>query len=260
MKEREQLRARVAVGERGERLAVRLSEPEEAPAELAILYLHGFGSTQAGEKAEYFRARAVEAGVAFCSFDFRGHGRSEGSMRELTFARTLEDVAAVRAWLAGRGYRRVALFGSSMGGATALWHAAEQPAGVVAGVHIAPAVAMGRGLERWAGEAGLERWRREGVLRYRSELVDCDLGWEIVEDLRSRDFDALAERTVTPMLLFQGQRDDAVEWRDVERFARRAPPGRVELVLFADGDHRLTDRKPELWRRALAFLRRREAA
>ena len=44
------------------------------------------------------------------------------------------------------------LIGSSMGGATALWHAARRPAEVLASLLIAPAVGMGRGLERWAGE------------------------------------------------------------------------------------------------------------
>jgi uncharacterized protein len=175
-------------------------------------------------------------------------------MRELTLGRGLEDVAAVRGWLAGRGYRRCALFGSSMGGATALWHAARHPEGVAAAVHIAPAVAMLGWLERWAGPAGLERWRREGTIRYADERVDCQLGWPLIEDLREYRLDELVASYRTPTLLFQGRRDATVDWRDVAGFAARVRPGVVELVTFEDGDHRLIEHLPELWRRAAAFL------
>lgn len=224
-----------------------------------MLYLHGFGSVQSGEKATFFRARAVAAGLAFCSFDFRGHGESGGSLRDITLTRNLEDVAAVRAWLAGRGHERVVLFGSSMGGATALWYADAHPAGVLAAVHVAPAVGMLGGFERWAGPEGIERWHREGTIRFRNELVEADLGWGLVEDLRGRDLDALARRTAVPTMFLQGKRDATVDWRDVAHFAAAAPPGTIELVLYDDGDHRLTDRKDELWRRALAFLREHAA-
>jgi len=243
-----------------ERIAVRLDEPASVQSSFAILYLHGFGSRQAGEKATFFRARALEEGWPFCSFDFRGHGASEGSMRELTLSRNLEDVAAVRRHLAGRGHERLALFGSSMGGATALWHAAREPEGVIGAVHVAPAVGMLQELERWAGAEGLERWRRDGTIRYTSELVDCELGWAMVEDLRGYRNEELAARYRTPTLLFQGRLDTTVDWRDVDAFAAAAAPGLVDLRVFEDGDHRLVDRKELLWREARRFLARAEAA
>ncbi|GMU64857.1 MAG: acetyltransferase [Acidobacteriota bacterium] len=252
-------RERIEVGGRGEQLVVHF-DPPAAGTGPAILYLHGFGSVQSGEKATFFRARAVEAGLAFCSFDFRGHGESEGSMREISLTRNLEDVAAVHAWLVERGHGPVALFGSSMGGATALWYADSRPGEIVAAVHIAPAVGMLAGFERWAGREGLERWRREGTIRFRNELVEAELGWGLLEDLRDRDIDALARRTAVPTMFLQGKRDATVDWRDVSRFVSLAPPGSIELVLYEDGDHRLTDRKEDLWRRALAFLREHAAA
>lgn len=239
----------------GERLAVRfLPARSGSEAPFCFLYLHGFGSVQSGEKAEHFRARAAERGLPFCSFDLRGHGASDGSLRDLTFGHCLEDLAAVRAWLAGRGERRIVLFGSSMGAAAALWHAGEHPEDLVAAVHVAPAVAMRAGLERWAGEAGLERWRREGNIRFRNELVDAELGWELVEDLRRRDFGELAARYRTPTLVFQGRLDATVDWRDVASFAAGCPPGVVDLRIFEDGGHRLTERKDEIWATACAWL------
>jgi pimeloyl-ACP methyl ester carboxylesterase len=236
-------------------LAVRLVRPAGGqPARFAFLYAHGFGSTQSGEKADFFRARARAEGIPFCSFDFQGHGESGGSMRDLTFTRNLEDLARVHDWLSDLGLGNVVLIGSSMGAATALWHAARRPGQVLASLLIAPAVGMGRDLERWAGTEGLERWQREGTIRFSSPVVETDLDWGLIADLRRFDLEVLSAAYRTPTLVLQGMLDDTVDYREVTRFVARSPGGLFRLRLFEDGDHRLTDRKDELWKEMRSFL------
>lgn len=258
MEAREWLELEGADG-RPERLAVRFERPGDDPP-LVIVYAHGFGSTQGGEKAELFRARALARGWAFCSFDFRGHGASGGSMRELTFSRNLADLAAVRSWVQRRRVERLALFGSSMGGAVALWSAAVDPAGVISTAQIAPALGMAAGMERWAGPERLERWRREGEIEFGNALVSTHLGWALMEDLRRYPAAELARRHAVPTVLFQGRLDDTVDWQDVAAFAEAAAPGTVDLRLFDDGDHRLLDRKELLWSAAAELFAARLAA
>lgn len=236
-------------------LAVRLARPGgEVRSRFAFLYLHGFGSTQSGEKADFFRQRALIEGIPFCSFDFQGHGDSGGSMRELTFSRNLDDLARVHDHLCDLGLSSVVLIGSSMGGATALWHAARRPGQVLASLLIAPAVEMGRSLERWAGEMRLERWRREGWIRYESPVVEADLGWGLIADLRRFDLEVLSAACRTPTLVLQGMLDDTVDFREVTRFVARSSGGLFRLRLFDDGDHRLNGRKEELWDEMRDFL------
>ncbi|MGE0639015.1 MAG: alpha/beta hydrolase family protein [Thermoanaerobaculia bacterium] len=245
----------VATWSRPSHLAVRLSLPAARPAApFCILYLHGFASGQSGEKAAFFRSRALAANLPFCSFDFQGHGESGGELRDLTFSRNLDDVARVHDYLIARNLGNVVLLGSSMGGATALWHAARRPERVLAGMHIAPAIGMGRALERWAGPARLESWQKEGTILYEEGNVRTLLDWDLVEDLRRFDVEVLASGCRTPTLLLQGKQDGSVDYRDVVRFVARAPGGYFRLQLFEDGDHRLVDRKPELWAEMLAFL------
>ena len=94
----------VGAGGEPSHLAVRLRRPPGGGrSRFAFLYLHGFGSAQSGEKADFFRERAVADGIPFCSFDFQGHGESGGTMRDLTFSRNLEDLGAVHDFLAGQG-------------------------------------------------------------------------------------------------------------------------------------------------------------
>lgn len=239
-------------------LAVRLARPavSRSPG-LAVLYCHGFGSSQAGDKATFFGHRFVAAGIPFCSFDFQSHGASGGEFVDLTLSRNVGDIGRVHDWLRSEGLPRVLLVASSMGGGAALWYAARRPADVVAGLHVAPAIDLGARLLAEAGEEGIERWRREGRRRIAHPLVDCDLGWGLVEDLSRHPPVDLAAATSVPTLLLQGVEDTAVDWRVAVELVAACRGGAVELCLLADGDHRLLDRKDHLFRLMLGFLEAR---
>lgn len=243
---------RLAIGDDGDDLAVRWHAPEGAP--LALFYLHGFGSSQDGEKGAWFRRAAAEAGLAFCSFDFRGHGTSGGSLTALRMSRILEDGEAVLDWLEERWSGPIAFFGSSMGGAAALWLAAAHPHRFAAGLAIAPALGMRASLERRLGVEAVADWRRTGRLPFRTELVETELDWSLMEDLDRYPAAGLPSRLRTPCLLFQGLLDESVDAATVLDFVAASGGQPVELHLFADGDHRLVDRRHRLWRLALEFL------
>ncbi len=249
------VRLEIPVGEAGETLALRLDAPRGgAEAPFTVLYFHGFGSRQAGEKAEFFRRSVLGAGFPFASLDFRGHGESGGDMRGITLSRQLEDALAARRALEERGRRRFALLGSSFGGLTGLWHAALHSENVVAGLHLAPALGLGEEIAAQLGPEGVARWRREGARRFSNDLGTWDIGWGFVEDFEAYPVERLVGLQRTPALLFQGALDDQVSWIRVRDFAAACPDGRVELVLYEDGGHRLTERLEEIWRKMRGFL------
>jgi len=83
----------------------------------AIVILHGYSGSVAPDLVEYGPVFRRIAGVL--GLDFRGHGESDPA--ETTFGlREVDDVGGALAWLGERGIRRVALFGTSMGGIVAL--------------------------------------------------------------------------------------------------------------------------------------------
>lgn len=250
---------RLSVAEGGPELEVRIEPARTGGGEspVTVLYLHGFGSRQDGEKADYFRTRATAAGLGFWSFDFQGHGGSGGGMRRLTLSRNLADIECVQREMRARGCDRIVVIGSSLGALSGLWHSVRHPDGIEAGLYIAPALGLEEAFRSWAGDDGLARWERDGLYTITSELGTWDLGWGFVEDLRRYSNADLASRLVTPSLLLQGKLDDQVAWRDVVELATRCKGNGVELHLFADGDHRLVDRKEHLWDLMSGFLRAR---
>ena len=109
-----------------------------APERLVIL-LHMFPADQT---AWYPFARELQArGTSALTLDFRGYGASEGGKDPGEIDR---DVRAALAFARERGYERVVLIGSSMGGTAAIVVAAAQP---VDGVISLSAPSRMRGLD-----------------------------------------------------------------------------------------------------------------
>ncbi|CAA9583571.1 MAG: hypothetical protein AVDCRST_MAG88-3640, partial [uncultured Thermomicrobiales bacterium] len=72
-------------------------------------------------------ARALlGAGYNVLLFDLRGHGESEGERYSLGWYER-RDVKGALDWAEGRGFSRIGIYGFSMGGATVLLTAAEDP-------------------------------------------------------------------------------------------------------------------------------------
>ncbi len=113
---------------------------------------------------------------------------------------------------------------------------------------------MAAGMERWAGPEGVEQWRATGRREFSHELVTCELGWELLEDLWTYDLDQLAASLACPALILQGKNDTSVDWRAVTEFAAACQRAAVELHLFGDGDHRLVDRLDHLASLVFGFL------
>src|SRR6185436_13887576 len=103
-------------------------------------------------------------------------------------------------------------------------------------------------------------WEETGTIHFENDLVACELRWELIEDLRRHPYEELLRLHRTPALLLQGKKDTSVLWKTVADFVTRSAYEGVELHLFADGDHRLTDRKDRLWELMLEFLRGRGLA
>jgi pimeloyl-ACP methyl ester carboxylesterase len=229
---------------------------DQSEADFAVVFVHGFRSVRAGEKAQALEQACARRGWTYAAFDFRGHGESSGSMLELRGSRLLEDLEAVRQFLRRQGVARLGLVGSSMGGWASAWFALRQPDAVLALALIAPGFHFLTA--RWERLSPQEReqWKQQGFLRIRNEWVDVDLGYGLVEEAPQFPVETLLTGLARPTLIFQGLHDDIVPAARVLGYFEKFAYPHMELRLYKDGDHRLTDRKEEIAEAACAFFQR----
>lgn len=123
--------------------------PGEGGDGRAVVLVHGKDACR-GHELKGDSTRLVAAlsarGIAVLAIDLRGHGRS--SRARLTYGeRERFDVLGAVDWLREQGHDRIGVLGASMGAATALLAAADEPA-IVALVADSPFADFGRMIER----------------------------------------------------------------------------------------------------------------
>jgi uncharacterized protein len=212
----------------------------------AVLFVHGFGSTRTGAKAEAMEAACARRGWTFAAFDFRGHGESGGSLLNLRATALQEDLEQVRTYLGDRGADKLFLVGSSMGGWAAAWFARKHADAVLACAFLAPAFNFLAG--RWSrlNEVERQNWLATGRLRVRNQWLDVEIGPGLMLETDQFRVEDLATSWCTPLLVFHGMRDDTVSYIESIDFIRQTTYRDVELHLFKDGEHRLLPYKEEM--------------
>ncbi len=209
-----------------------------------VVFLHGFGSSMAGEKSEALAAWCAANGRAMLRFDASGHGASGGRFEDGTIGRWLDDALAI---IDHQSEAKLLLVGSSMGGWLALLAALARPDRVMGIVGIAAAPDFTEDL-MWAAAAPVER-------RALMELGHVDtpspygpplrITRALIEDGRAH---LLLRRPIPlrlPVRLLHGQLDPDVPWETALRLAERIEGNDVCVTLIKDGDHRLS-RPPDL--------------
>ena len=241
-------------------------EGQGGPLTGPILYLHGFASSARSTKAGYFAERLQDHGVVLGCPDF-----NEPEFATMTMTRMLGQLEQA---MAGIG-KPVTLIGSSLGGTLAVIAASrfgakdqkyrriglpvkvEDSPGVTVArlVLLAPAVMFAKPGHHLLPAERVETWRERGALPFYHHGYSEErlLDFSFYEDSLTHDaFHALFDQ---PTLIFQGTRDNSVDYHTVETFANNRP--NVALTLL-DDDHQLIASLPKIWQEVEAFLGLRE--
>jgi alpha-beta hydrolase superfamily lysophospholipase len=217
--------------------------PAARQTRTAVIVLHGFSGHRLPELAAFVPWLQERHNVL--QFDFRGHGES-GPGSVTLGAHERRDVAAAVRFLESRGLGPIALFGISMGGATAIVSAPDLPvAAVIADAPFAelrhPIANRMREIGYPLSTVGARLVVAGASLRTRSRLADPI---SVVGHIAPR-----------ALLLIAPQADQLISWRQSEKlFAAAGEP--KELFLVPDAGHAEAYAvAPEAYRsRVLAFL------
>jgi pimeloyl-ACP methyl ester carboxylesterase len=209
---------------------------------VTIFYLHGFASSSNSTKAGYFADRLREHRAALECPDF-----NIPDFSTMTMTRMLAQLDAALA----RAGEPATLIGSSLGGTLAVLAAARFGGRVNRLVLLAPAVMFAKPGHHLLPPDRIAAWRRQGALpffhyAYNEERL---LNVSFYDD--SLGHDAFGAAFDQPTLIFQGLRDESVDYRTVEAFARTRPNVTLSLL---DDDHQLIASLPRIWNGVQAFL------
>jgi pimeloyl-ACP methyl ester carboxylesterase len=204
-----------------------------------VLYLHGFASGPESSKGIFFQQRFHARGVAVDLPDLSG-----GDFERLTLTGQLEIIGQ-------RVEERspAVVIGSSLGDYLAALYAARHPGVFRRVVLLAPGFGFARRWPASLGEETVRQWRERGWLElYHYGLKrSCRLGYQLIEDgLRYEDYPDLTD----PTLIFHGTRDEVVDPRYSQEFARGRPNVTLRLL---DSDHQLLDVLDLIWEAVVEF-------
>ena len=203
-----------------------------------ILYLHGFASGPASNKARFFERTLTAAGARFTALDL-----ARGDFEHLTISGQLQ---AVHEAAAGEP---AALIGSSLGGYLAALYAARHTE-VTRVALLAPGFGFARRWPERLGPEAVAHWRRTGwmeVFHY-GEGRNRALSYALIEDgAQYEDYPDFTQ----PALIFHGAQDDVVP----AEFSRRFAAGRSNVKLeIVDSGHELLNVLEAIGAKVTEFL------
>ena|ERR1700685_1345945 len=208
------------------------------PDPLRVLYLHGFASSPASRKAQFFASKLRSQGLPLEIPDLAQH-----DFEHLTVTRQMYLIERL---LNGQP---AILIGSSLGGYLAALYASNHPE-IRRLVLLAPAFDFYHLWLRDLGPARLAAWKQDRTIPvfHHGERREMPLDFEFIRDAAAfPPFPGFAQ----PALLFHGDHDPVVPVQHSLLFSAARP--NVRLLRLPSG-HELTDVLDTIWLESQPFL------
>ena len=198
-----------------------------------LIFVHGIGSVRSGDNAVELAARMVDLGYNVLLFDLRGHGSSGGDKVSGGFFEKL-DVLGAFDYLVERGVdpSRIGLMGFSMGAATSIMAAAEEPRITAVAADSPFADASDLIAREAARKTPFPEWMMPIFIPttklMAKQIYGIDIGSLVPEE-------SVAELGY-PVIVIHGLADDRIPWEHGQRVASAADEG-SSIWLVPGVDH-----------------------
>ena len=207
------------------------------------VYLHGFRSHCNGDKAIEIARHAITMGRSWLRFDLRGHGQSDGELKDQIISSGLDDLLLVLDSITDRTF---ILHGSSMGGWISLLASLQRKQRVSGMMLIAPAFNFVQNNLANLPDPVLKHWQAETYMSFPDAYGNepYSLRYDIIEDAEQHDVLNTKVELDIPVHIVHGKNDPIVPITNTEKFLQRAQIPELIYEMIPDGEHRLTDYIP----------------
>lgn len=237
----------------GHRVSCLITAPEQRTDRAAVL-CHGFLSSKHSTTNKTLTRLLLDRHVATLRFDFFGHGESDGPFEELTTMIAVGQALAALEVAASRGYRRLALVGSSFGGlvatlATARWMERATPSSQTSRPSSTslrclalkcPVVDFSEELSLEFGPQEMARWKgTDTIPNITGGPGRVKLAYGFYEDCRNHVAYGPAKTISIPTLIVQGDRDEFIPLHQSQRLFENLA-GQKCLEVLPGADHQFS--------------------
>ncbi len=224
----------------GKQIVGILAQPEETDKAPAILMCHGFAShkNEVGDMYKRLAEKLAHEGIASLRIDFPGWGESGGEMADSSIETRVNAAAEAYKYLSNLDSvdtARMGILGFSMGGATAIISAGENPSWYKSMVTWSSAGNLGKNFMSSLGKERFDEAMEKGI-------ITIDLGWREVtlkkgffEKLSKYDVMKNLEKYPGAFLCIAGTEDFSAA--HIPEFTSRAKGRPTEGVLLSGADH-----------------------
>lgn len=207
------------------------------------IYLHGFRSDCNGEKALQIAQHAISMNRSWLRFDLRGHGISDGDLRDQVISSGLSDLLQVIDFVIDRP---LVLHGSSMGGWISLLAALRRKPRINGMMLIAPAFNFVQNSLSALPEKIRQQWQADTYMSFPDAYggEPYSLRYDIMQDAEQHDVLNADVSIDIPLHIVHGENDPIVPIINTEKFIRRALLPELTFESIPNGEHRLMDHLP----------------
>lgn len=228
-----------------ERLCGILHLPQRVPAP-AVIVCHGFTSSKI--KKEKWCEFLSKKGFVALRFDFSGHGESQGSFKNFTVTKCLDDIRAAAEFLKKKRLSvGIGITGTSLGGNVLMIYAALNK--IDAAVPIAAPFSLDD-TEIMKDKEAMKKWKEAGFRYYAVRTKEWKrekkpLAYNFVLDKQKYDMVKLTKKVKCPALIIHGSKDDAVPITHARMYYKIVGSPK-RLVIVKGANHSIDERKQDL--------------
>lgn len=214
-------------------------KPIESVNNLLVVFLHGYNSSSESSKGLFVQQYCKKNNYSFLTLDYRGHGKSSGSLEDFTVKHWFDDVVNVIKGL--KITQKILLVGSSLGGWLSFLYAKYYPKQVYAIVGIAPALDFTKTLREMELTLKPADPSKPHILAVPHSNYDTLVSTTLIktsEDLYIANKDCI--EIDVPIRILHGMQDEVIPYTDSLSVSRKLTSSDVEIHLIKNGTHRLS--------------------
>ncbi len=234
---------------KGNRLCGILSNPTDETSKPVIILCHGFFTGKDSFTNSNLEQILNKEKISTFRFDFFGHGESEGSVEDITLSEAVDDILEAIECLKEEGYSKIALVGSSFGGAASIM-AASQSNDLFALALKAPVPDYKEHSTQKYGEDSIREWKERGYRYIMDKGKKYKFNYTFFEDYDNNNGYKAAEKIKIPTLIVHGDMDKSVSIERVRKISSFIKD--CELVEFKNCGHEFD--KPGEFNRMLTLI------